>query len=308
MIPVFIGGCERSGTTLLGSLLGANEEAVVLPESRFKYYIIRGIKRNRADDAISKSITGDKKFAHLKMDAKHVKDIAFTDLGVARATVQFVNRYSAERGLAKPTLRYWVDHNPDNLANAKMLIENFPGAKFIHIVRDGRGVASSVMRLDWGPNTILKAAQWWLQKLSVCLAAELYLPREKILRVKYEDLVLQPDATLNKICEFLGMRFHPSMVAGDGSFVSAYTQKQHALVGKLPQASRANDWCNKLSPFEVSCFEKYAGQMLDLLGYDRRHQDYRSISSYQRIKWFLRENFLLVFNIVKKKRRLRQSG
>ncbi len=44
MGPVFIGGCDRSGTTLLGAMLGATPNAVVTPESPFKIKIIENIK------------------------------------------------------------------------------------------------------------------------------------------------------------------------------------------------------------------------------------------------------------------------
>ena len=38
MNPVFIGGCSRSGTTLLGSMLGAHPLAITTPESPFKIH------------------------------------------------------------------------------------------------------------------------------------------------------------------------------------------------------------------------------------------------------------------------------
>ena len=35
MKPVFIGGCERSGTTMLGAMLGCHSRSLCLPESQF---------------------------------------------------------------------------------------------------------------------------------------------------------------------------------------------------------------------------------------------------------------------------------
>ncbi|MBD3360653.1 hypothetical protein GF366_02510, partial [Candidatus Peregrinibacteria bacterium] len=40
---IFIGGCPRSGTTMLGSLLGAHPEALCIPESQFKTDVMRRI-------------------------------------------------------------------------------------------------------------------------------------------------------------------------------------------------------------------------------------------------------------------------
>ena len=48
--------------------------------------------------------------------------------------------------------KYWVDHTPVNLKFFMHLVKHYERAKFIHIVRDGRAVASSVIPLEWGPN------------------------------------------------------------------------------------------------------------------------------------------------------------
>ena len=39
---IFIGGCSRSGTTLLGSMLGAHSDCITTPESHFKTSVLRG--------------------------------------------------------------------------------------------------------------------------------------------------------------------------------------------------------------------------------------------------------------------------
>ena len=41
MKTVFIGGCVRSGTTLLGSILGTHDKCICTPESRFKIDVIK---------------------------------------------------------------------------------------------------------------------------------------------------------------------------------------------------------------------------------------------------------------------------
>ncbi len=47
--PIFIGGCSRSGTTLLGAMLGAHMHCLCIPESQFKTQILPsvGIARMR---------------------------------------------------------------------------------------------------------------------------------------------------------------------------------------------------------------------------------------------------------------------
>ena len=85
------------------------------------------------------------------------------------------------------------------MTQAYLLNEEFPKAKYIHLLRDGRAVANSVLSLDWGPNTIPVAARSWVKNVSYGLAAESFFNNEKILRVKYENLTLKPIETLKNM-------------------------------------------------------------------------------------------------------------
>ena len=54
------------------------------------------------------------------------------------------------RSVGRPTPEIWIDHTPFNIFYAPTVFSLFPEAKMIHLVRDGRSVASSVMKLDLG--------------------------------------------------------------------------------------------------------------------------------------------------------------
>ena len=65
-------------------------------------------------------------------------------------------------------------------------------------------MAASLLPLDWGPNNTLHAAEYWLAHTAPGLAAESELGAERVLRVKYEDLVSQPESALQRIASFAG--------------------------------------------------------------------------------------------------------
>jgi hypothetical protein len=58
-----------------------------------------------------------------------------------------------------------VEMSSHNLRAAQTLCRLFPGARFIHAVRDGRDSASSVTTKSWGPQTIGQAIDWWADRL-----------------------------------------------------------------------------------------------------------------------------------------------
>lgn len=288
MKPVFVGGCDRSGTTLLGSMLGACRGAVCTPESHFKFSALTG------QDVAGDGDGGDP--AALEGAVRHILGhwrfrLWETDLEPdelprgARSysdLLRWLVREYASRHGAGP-VETWVDHTPSNLRFGLVLSDLFPAAKFVHLVRDGRAVASSVVGLDWGPNTALHAAGWWVRKVAYGLAAERELGGDRVLRVRFEDLVTDTEATLERVFGFAGFPRAASAVDGGEFEVAAFHERQHSLVGARPDPDRIDAWREDLSWREVEIFEAEAGEMLEYLGYRREYgTDARPASRIER--------------------------
>jgi hypothetical protein len=167
----------------------------------------------------------------------------------------------------KPNPRIWIDHTPSNLKYACRLLELFPDAKMIHVVRDGRAVASSLMKVDWGPNEIHCAAHRWVEELGYGLAAESFWGRKRVARFRYEDLVRDPVDTGKRLCAFLAIRFDTQMGLANGFVVPEYSSKQHAFVGKRPDVQRAAAWETELDSRQIELFEAITGDLLNHMGY-----------------------------------------
>jgi hypothetical protein len=75
-----------------------------------------------------------------------------------------IRRYAVVNG--KEAIHSWVEHSPSNSPYFDSLASLFPKARFLHLVRDGRAIAASVMPLDWGSNTIEEAAHGWVEDLA----------------------------------------------------------------------------------------------------------------------------------------------
>jgi hypothetical protein len=266
---VFIGGCSRSGTTLLGAMLGAHSDCICTPESHFKIDVLRARERLDVDGDLGATFNLLRKHWRFKVweldiDPANLPKAALNDC-YACLLEWVVSCYAQRQNRA--SARIWVDHTPENITYASTLLDLFPQAKIVHIVRDGRAVAASVMPLDWGPNTIIKAARWWMRMTSFGLAAETLLGPERIMRVKYEDLVLAPAETLQRLCAFLGMEYQPEMTRATGFKPPRYTNRQHTLIGTEPDARLATRWETHLSPRQIEVFENLTRNFLSYLGY-----------------------------------------
>lgn len=179
-----------------------------------------------------------------------------------------VRRYADEHERAGAEV--WVDHTPSTTMYAATLLDIFPDARFIHIVRDGRAVSTSICPLDWGPNVVAAAAPWWVERVAYGLAAEASLGPTRVLRVRYEDIVSCTHETVRGITDFLGLDFEPRMLEGGGFAQPVFTRDQHALVGRPPDRSRVDAWRASLTDRQVEIFEHLTADLLSYLGYEPR--------------------------------------
>jgi hypothetical protein len=81
----------------------------------------------------------------------------------------------------------------------------------IHMIRDGRDVASSVVSQGWGPDDFFEALSWWERRVSEDERASSELPPEQLLIVCFEDFVTDDrERTYRRLLDFIGERrlFH----------------------------------------------------------------------------------------------------
>ncbi|MCC6456097.1 MAG: sulfotransferase [Caldilineaceae bacterium] len=283
---VFIGGCGRSGTTLLGAMLGSHPKCLATPEAKFN--AVAYLQSLQRSGTVDMQLALERIQAHWSFHVFGVKlDVAEFERAApggsyADLVLWIVEQYGRRVGKAQADV--WVDHTPANMLYANTLFDLYPDAKLLHLVRDGRAVAASVMKLDWGPNRVDKAAEWWVSRLAYGFAAELHFGPERVMRVRYEDLVSEPSCTLQKVTEFLELDYRADMIGGVGFQVPAYASQGHTLVGSRPDPARIHAWQSELSARQIEIIESSAGALLRYLGYELLNGGYlRRMSEAERI-------------------------
>lgn len=268
MRPIFVCGCQRSGTTLLGSLLGSHSRCVATPESQFVTDVYRWHAARGTTFDLARTLAQINKHFRFKLWNLEVSVQDAESAGVSTyegLIAYLVKTYAV--GVEKENADVWTDHTPAHVESAATLSKLFPDAKFVHLVRDGRAVASSIKSLDWGVNDMRQLSHKWIARVGHGLAAETHLG-DRVMRVRYEDLTGDPEGTLRRICEFAELSYEAQMPTGDGFLVPKYTKKQHDLVGTPPDPARANAWMKRLSPEDIEVFEYSSRDMLECLGYE----------------------------------------
>jgi len=263
--PVFIMGCPRSGTTLLASMLASSSEAFALPELHFlhemlKYCLIFG----NDSRAIKKLLKRSPYFLALGLPCSEVQLSDFVGSGDPLGVIErILAAYLKVHTNKDPSL--WIEHSPQNSRDFHMLMHYFPGARFIHVIRDGRAVFNSVKKPRWGPADVVNGAEWWSRNIRECLVLEGLYPRD-IRRIRYEQLATHPQNTLREVCAWLDHPYTEDMLMAQGIIKPSYS-RHHPLVGKPVDASAVDKWKRELSRREIDYFTHKNRDLLGKLGY-----------------------------------------
>ena len=122
--PIVVGGCARSGTTLMRVILDSHPNICCGPESNLFYPGRRGLETlaSRFDLPLD-LLRGILKESHSQAQ--------FIDM--------FFAEYSSVTGKPK-----WAEKSPRNILVLDYIFEHFPKARFIHMIRDGRDTVCSL--------------------------------------------------------------------------------------------------------------------------------------------------------------------
>jgi len=248
--PIFIGGEGRSGTTLMRVILDSHSQIACGPET----HVLSDRAFHRFHEHVRRRwITRASQFGYTTED--------LDDL-VSELVRGWVEPYMARHGK-----RRWAEKTPRNVLFLPEIWRLFPRAKFIHMIRDGRDVACSLLPLEWGPKSYPAAARRWVR----CIRAGVRYRADtrRYLEVRYEHLVVEPERETRRVAEFVGEAWEPGMLD--------FWQQPHDLASNESttvdlerpiHAESVGRWRREMSSYGRWRYERIAGPTLKMLGYD----------------------------------------
>jgi hypothetical protein len=279
--PVFVVGMNGSGTTMLADSLGKHPELYMFPfEIRLLPYLLGQYERDGGDaaplarrrlaDALgrSKPVWQANGWANLQLS-----DDELGANGAAGAISAVFERLAAREGK-----RRWGEKSPMNVLHMQLLGEVFEGARFVHIVRDGRDAAQSFHR-RFGycpPETIYR----WKRIIDKGRQQGQQLGRARYFELSYENLTSDPEHWMREICSFLDLPFHAAVLSSSMKMVDPAR-----AAGRQAIISNSGQWQHYFTPAEVRRLEAIAGRQLQALGYQVQLAGDRNPSSIQRGWW-----------------------
>lgn len=254
--PIFIGGCPRSGTTLLRAMLDSHPSIVCGPELR----VLPSLASLSAD---MRRVMGGALKQHYHLSAEDLDAI------FARLIASFLEPLLVASGKARV-----AEKTPANALHFAELARLFPDAQFVQIIRDGRDVVASLLGMGWkdkhgAPLAITRdprsAARAWTAHV---LAGRL-APPARYFEIRYERLIADPAAELRALFRFLGEAWSDDVLAYSRRDRSGEGENETSAgrIAQEPDMTSIGRWRRDLSAEAVRVLREESGALLAELGY-----------------------------------------
>ncbi len=281
----FVVGATRSGTTLLRLMLDAHPEIAIPSETHFIPELVTAREKHGATpEQMLELLASHRRWGDFTIEPAELAErwAAVDPLTGPEAVRAFFALYADKQG--KHGAR-WGDKTPGYVKSMREIQTYLPEARFIHLIRDGRDVALSVLKQTWGPQTIEAAAEKWRSRVSRGRSQAPYLGF--YMEVKFEDLILDTERELRRICEFIELDFDEDMLGyhltaeqrlqekaralprAHGEAQSAEKRlMSHAKTFEPPNPDMIGTWKQRMTPVDRAAYEALAGDLLAELGYE----------------------------------------
>lgn len=137
----------------------------------------------------------------------------------------------------------FVEQTPWYGQRLDIMIDLFPEAKFIHMIRDGRDVALSFARTPWWHDSPVENLNRWQYEVNkIAQDASRLLGDGQYVEVRYEDFVIDPVVHVTRVLDFLGVAFETEMLLPENLVDYSAYQKPNM---SEHTSSEFNKWCAK---------------------------------------------------------------
>ena len=268
---IFIGGAARSGTTLLQSILCADEDAnPLIREAQWITHFTRLYRWSKDN------------FAAIQQDYFATPE-EYRDFH-AKLLTQFLVQASRRLG-ERPCL---VLKNPEMTALFGDLRELATEARFTVMMRDPRDIIASMLEVQAKFDRQKKTAPIPLKRDMKTLSQRVrsyYAPfadpglRENTLFVRYEDLTCEPRHEVQRLRDFTGLAladFDPARDwsqagGGDAYQPGRYKEYTTELFGEAISRRRIGKFRTRLNPDEIATVEHECADIFKSFGYRPQH-------------------------------------
>jgi hypothetical protein len=272
--PIFIVGVHRSGTTLLRYMLGSHSRIYIPPESDFiPYFFLDDPNGELSDKQVARNLhTIFERYRFVKeWQGDPPEPAQFARSLPDRTPASFLDSlygaYARQYGAVR-----WGDKTPIYASYIHLIHDIFPGAQFLHIIRDGRDAALSMLEKyerDEYHVDIFFAARNWVRRIRSAQSAGSRIGPKLYYELRYESLIDDPEGELRAVCAFLGESYEPGMIEYHRTARERIPADSHFFsnVRNPLSRQRVGRWQLGMDMADQRLVQRVAGKLLVELGY-----------------------------------------
>lgn len=285
--PVFVVGHPRSGTTLVQLLITAHPVFSSAPETHFFTHVLEHapgwLNRTLRAEELPKLFLWLAGKPGIKLDDETQAQIikAAEPDGIAPAVMldTIMRFYGAKQNKHDR----WLEKTPRHVNHIPAILQLFPDARIINIVRDPRDVVSSNVRFQNLSRTeaqkerrriCIERSETW--NTMVAFARQLQPTENRMMTIRYEDLVVDPVRHLSEMMSFVGVEGDASEAIE--SFSSHYNEvalekevhKQLCAAGEI--VDRRGIWKKRMTPDEAQIVDTLCVDLMQAYDYPVEHE------------------------------------
>lgn len=181
-----------------------------------------------------------------------------------------INKLIYEIAAESKNAAMWCCKSMNNVYFSSELESHGSIKKYIYLYRDGRDVAASFKKAIVGEKHIYSLARQWKQDQEECFRLRDSIPADRFFSLNYEELIIEPEKTVKRLCDFLDITFTINMLQYYTSQTSKVTAASGEMWKNLEKPIMTDNTGNYLKSFEkndLDIFELVAGDTLAKLGY-----------------------------------------
>lgn len=288
---IFVTGASRSGTTLMSVVLGKNSRVLCMNETHFfgdcwDPRSTETLDANALEAATARLVARLERGilkAQVNKDDHQKAQSLLANLPSSQRNPADVYRAIVTKAARDAGKEIPCEQTPRNIFYASRLLELYPDARIVHMIRDPRAVMASQKKrwrrrqlatvklpfyhtirvwANYHPTTM---SQLWRRATLQARKLQSENP-QRFLTVRFEDLLREPEPTVRKVCDFLGIAFDPGML-NVGQINSSH---QSSVGGARPGLNQGaiDAWREVLSPGEIAITEQVCGAEMQSCGYN----------------------------------------
>ncbi len=262
--PLFIVGSPRSGTGLLRNLVRSHPRISIPGESHFipHFYASYGDPAN-AEEAIQLG----RRIVEFSRIEKWGLDLAEEEFRGCRRYSDVISHLFSKWATIENKPR-WGDKTPHYVRHIPTLVEIFPNAQVLHIIRDPRAASRSWSMHPYGPGNVYSSALQWKNNVNAGRKSGADLNLESYMEIRYEELLADPAKIMGTVFQFLGESIPDQLGTLNPLPESVVNPCRDASKTDVVK-TRADAWREELSLSDVQLIESMTKHLMDELKLER---------------------------------------